>query len=151
MPALDRPIAADHSASIVVDFPYGITGGTGTYGARFNPDAQVLATADGHPRAVAFLARVPAPAVAGLSKHAFYASLVRIWHGTNRASAAELAAASRDARAMNVGWVLIWPQQHERHGRQVRYWNAGAEKFLRRTGFRYAYQADGVRVYRAVR
>src|ERR1700728_1932500 len=42
LPAVDRPIAADHSHSIVVDIPYGIRGGTNFSGKGFDPDAQVL-------------------------------------------------------------------------------------------------------------
>jgi hypothetical protein len=149
LPALDRPIAASRPGSIVVDFPFGICGGLPTYGAQFPPEAQVLATADGHPRAVGFVARVPAPTIAGISEHAFYAGLVRIWRGTTRNSPAQVAAARLDARAMNVGWVLVWPQQQLRDGRTVRFWNPGALSYLARTGFRFAYQADGVLVYRA--
>jgi hypothetical protein len=149
MPALDRPIAADHSGSLVVDFPFGICGGTGTYGAQFSPEAQVLATADGHPRAVGFIARVPAWTVAGIERHTFYTGLVRIWRAAARNSPAEVAAARMDARAMNVGWVLVWPQQRILHGKRVRYWNQGVTGYLHRTGFRFAYQADGVLVYRA--
>ncbi len=59
LPALDRPIAADHSASIVVDVPFGVRGGVPLpgEGAAFDPYAQVLSTADGHPRAVGYLSR----------------------------------------------------------------------------------------------
>jgi len=149
MPALDRPIAAGPPGSVVVDFPFGICGGLPAYGAQFPPEAQVLATADGHPRAVGFIARVPAPTIAGISHHAFYAGLVRIWRGTTRNSPAQVAAARLDARAMNVGWVLVWPQQHLLGGRLVRFWNRGVISYLGRTGFRLAYQADGVLVYRA--
>src|SRR6266851_3867945 len=61
LPALDRPIAADHSGSIVVDVPFGVRGGVplAWEGGVFNPEAQVLATADGHPRAVGYLSRLP--------------------------------------------------------------------------------------------
>lgn len=149
VPALDRPIAADHSQSIVVDFPFGITGGTGAYGARFSPEAQVLATADRHPLAVGFIARVPAPTVAGLKRHPFYTGLVHIWRGNVRPTPAQVAAGRRDARSMGVGWVLVWPQSHLVHGKPVRFWNRGAIRYLHRTGFRYAYRADGVLVYKA--
>jgi len=98
---------------------------------------------------VGFIARVPAPTIAGISHHAFYAGLVRIWRGTTRNSPAQVAAARLDARAMNVGWVLVWPQQHLLGGRLVRFWNRGVISYLGRTGFRLAYQADGVLVYRA--
>jgi hypothetical protein len=151
LPALDRPIAASPPGSIVVDFPFGICGGLPVYGAQFPPEAQVLATADGHPRAVGFIARVPAPTIAGIRDHAFYAGLVRIWRGTARNSAAQAAAARLDARVMNVGWVLVWPQQHLRGSTLVRFWNPGVIRYLGQTGFRLAYQADGVLVYQAAR
>src|SRR5215469_597483 len=43
MPALDRPIAADHSGSIVVDVPFGVRGGVplAREGGAFDPEAQV--------------------------------------------------------------------------------------------------------------
>jgi hypothetical protein len=138
LPAVDRPIAADHSHSIVVDIPYGIRGGTNFSGRGFDPDAQVLATADGHPRAVGFISRVPAPTLAGLNKHAFYARLVATQEG-QRSTPAELAAAGRDARRMDIGWVLVW--NWETPGKAVL-------KYLRETGFRFAYSTKNVRVYR---
>ena len=49
-PALDNPIAADHSNSIVVDAPFGLRGGTGVTGLPFPPQTQVLASHDGHTR-----------------------------------------------------------------------------------------------------
>jgi hypothetical protein len=149
MPALDRPIAADRSKTIVVDFPFGICGGTGTYAAQFRPEAQVLATADGHPRAVGFIARVPAPTVAGIAGHAFYAGIIRVWDGKVRNTPAEVTAARDDARAAHVGWVLVWPQRRMLGGKPVPYWNQGVIGYLRQTGFRFVYQADGVLVYRA--
>ncbi len=149
LPALDRPLADSRPGSIVVDFPFGICGGLPTYGAQFPPQAQVLATADGHPRAVGFIARVPGPVIAAISRHAFYAGLVRIWRGLTRNSPAQVAAARSDARAMNVGWVLVWPQQHVQGGKPVHFWNPGVLSYLGRTGFRFAYTADGVLVYRA--
>jgi hypothetical protein len=141
LPALDRPIAADHSNSIVVDVPYGIRGGTNFTGSGFDPDAQVLATADGHPRAVGFISRVPAPTVAGLNRHAFYARLVAT-EDEDRNTPAELAAARLDARRMGIGWVLLWNFQGGQRPAVMRY--------LRETGFRFDYMADGVKVYRPI-
>jgi hypothetical protein len=138
LPALDRPIAADHSDSIVVDIPYGVRGGTNFAGAGFDPDAQVLSTADGHPRAVGFISRVPAPTMAGINQHAFYARLMAI-QDWQRTTPAELAAARLDARHLGIGWVLVW-----RTGAQT----PAIVKYLHETGFRFDYQADGVRVYR---
>jgi hypothetical protein len=142
LPALDRPIAADHSNSIVVDAPYGLRGGVPLYGGQFAPQSLVLATADGHPRAVSYTSWVPAPTLAAIKKHPFYTELVS---STNyitgepvvvRATRAQLAAAERDARRMDVGWVLVWSG------------NPLTERYLTLTGFRLAYRADGAAVYR---
>jgi hypothetical protein len=69
------------------------------------------------------------------------------WRGTTRNSPAQVAAARLDARAMNLGWVLVWPQRQLRDGVPVRFWNPGVLSYLTRTGFRFAYQADSVLVY----
>jgi len=138
LPAVDASIAADHSGSLVVDVPFGLRGGTGAYGGEFDPEAQVLATADGHPRAVGFLSRVPAPTVAAMRKHAFFGRLVATqngWHSTP----AQLNAARLDARHLGIGWVLVWK------------WGGGQQRcvrFLEETGFRLDYTADHVQVYR---
>ncbi len=138
LPAVDRAIAADHSGSIVVDVPFGIRGGTYIYGGRFDPDAQVLATADGHPRAVGYISRVPRPTITGMEKHPFYAQLVARQQ-RERGNPADIAAARRDARQMHIGWALLWSWPN--HSPQV-------IQYLRAVGFHYAYQADGVLVYR---
>jgi hypothetical protein len=140
LPRLDRPIAADHSGSVVVDVPYGLRGGIPEYGSMFPPEALVLATADGHPRAVAYTSRVPATTVAAISKHAFYADLIHSQHYNTthyiQLSAAQIAAARRDVRHLDIGWVLLWRR------------NRADRRFLAQTGFRFDYRADGVLVYR---
>jgi len=140
LPAVDRPIAADHSKSIVVDVPYGIRGGTNFTGGSFDPDAQVLATVDGHPRAVGYISRVPAPTLAGLEKDAFYVRLMAAQRGY-LSTPTELAVARQNARRLNIGWVLLWrwPGGH----------SATVTRYVRATGFRLDYSADGVWVYRA--
>jgi hypothetical protein len=141
LPAVDGPIAADHSGSIVVDVPFGIRGGTQILGGRFDPEAQVLATADGHPRAVAFLSRVPGPTIAAISEHAFYARLIATAHG-QQSTPAQLAAARLDARHLGIGWVLVWSWS----GRSGRI--RPSIRYLHEMGFRLDYRADGVKVYR---
>jgi hypothetical protein len=147
LPAVDGPIAADHSASIVVDVPFGVRGGVPLpgEGAPFDPEAQVLATADGHPRAVGYLSRLPPRALAAIQRHPFYAGLLALgrqpgqplsaaWaHG---GGPAQIAAARQDARRMNVGWVIVWQQ------------SPATQSYLARTGFRLDYTADGAQVYR---
>ncbi|HEV3068239.1 MAG TPA: hypothetical protein VGY50_10350, partial [Streptosporangiaceae bacterium] len=148
LPALDRPIAADHSSSIVVDIPFGVRGGVPLHGegGKFDPEAQVLATADGHPRAVGYLSRLPEPTLLAVQRNAFYAGLLSAQGGQPRGLAesvtgtrsypALLAAASADVRRMNIGWVIVWQQ------------SPAVLAYLASTGFRFAYAADGAWVYR---
>jgi hypothetical protein len=142
LPALDRPIAADHSNSIVVDAPFGLRGGIPLYGGQFAAQSLVLATSDGHPRAVSYTSWVPAATITGIKKQLFYTLLVSSSNyiaGTPvvlKASPAELAAARRDARRMHVGWVLVWTT------------NPLIDRYLVATGFRLDYRADGAAVYR---
>jgi hypothetical protein len=147
LPALDRPIAADHSASIVVDAPFGIRGGVPLprEGAAFDPESQVLATADGHPRAVAYLSRIPAGTLAGIRRDPFYAGLLDA-QGAPRVLTEQLtgtssyqgllAAARQAARRTDIGWVVLWQRSPE------------IQRYLRQTGFRLDYTADGAQVYR---
>ncbi len=148
LPSLDRPIAADHSSSIVVDVPFGIRGGVTLpgEGAAFDPHAQVLATADGHPRAVAYLSRIPDQTLRQIIAHPFYRDLLALQRRARPIRAAlagrpryqgMLTAARLDARKMDVGWVIVWHPV------------AGLTQYLTRTGFRFGYRADGVPVYRA--
>jgi hypothetical protein len=76
----DSLIAADHSGSIVLDLPFGIRGGIPVYGAPFFPKALVMATADGHPRAIAYSSRIPQSVITRMSAHPFYSSLVYVQH-----------------------------------------------------------------------
>ena len=149
LPALDAPIAADHSGSIVVDFPFGLRGGIPEYGRPFSPRALLIATADGHPRLIAYTSWVPARTREQIAAHPFYAALEKVQHGIplaplknaagNQVTPEQVAAARADARKLGVGWVLVWTTQ-----------NPVIKPFLDATGFRFSYQADGVSVYRPV-
>jgi 4-amino-4-deoxy-L-arabinose transferase-like glycosyltransferase len=79
-PRVDRAIAADHSQSVVVDIPFGMRGGIPVYGAPFFAKALVMATADGHPRAIAYTSRVPQPTISAIAAHPFYYDLIYIQH-----------------------------------------------------------------------
>jgi hypothetical protein len=157
MPKLDRRIAADHSPSIVVDFPFGIRGGPPIYGPGFNPETEVLATADGHPLADGLISRVPSSTLNGIQSHAFYVGLNYVIHQSKHTAGYYLgrngvyytyppsskkyltkvewlaleAAAKQDARRMNVGWVIVWPQQQVPHS---------IAHFLTATGFKLDYR-----------
>jgi hypothetical protein len=136
LPALDRPIAADQSGSIVLDIPFGLRGGLPLYGRPISPLALLLATADGHPRAISYTSWVPAPTAAAITAHAFYRHLIAAQHG-QRSSPGQQAAAQRDARRMRIGWVLAWDRLRP-----------AVSRYLAATGFRFSYRADGVSVYR---
>ncbi|HEY2442409.1 MAG TPA: hypothetical protein VGI31_04695 [Streptosporangiaceae bacterium] len=151
MPALDRPIAADHSDSIVLDVPFGVRGGVPLpgEGAEFAPEAQNLATADGHPRSVGFLSRTPEPTLAAIKREPFYAGLLAAQeeprtlsrllkaarHGQH-AALAELAADRLNAQRMDIGWALVWDQ------------TPTIASYLKDTGFVFDYRAYHVLVYR---
>jgi hypothetical protein len=143
-PALDRPVAADHSGSVVVDVPFGMRGGIPLYGGLIPPPALVMATADGHPRAESYTSWVPGPTIRQIKSQLFYRLLV----GTQNflagkpvvlhATPAQLAQAARNARQMHIGWVIVWVK------------NPVAARYLAATGFRLDYRADGASVYRPV-
>jgi hypothetical protein len=147
LPALDRPIAADHSGSIVVDVPLGVRSAVPLpdEGAAFNPEAEVQATADGHPRAVAYISRLPGSTLAAVKRHPFYADLLEaqgdpgaVYHQllASQAHPAWLQAARADARRMHVGWAIAWSHTPE------------ILNYLRAVGFRFGYAAGGALVYR---
>lgn len=136
LPALDGPIAAQHTNSIVVDLPFGIRGGLPVTGDGFSPETMVLATADGHPLADALISRIPAVTLTGIERSPFYAALLRAQRGHIQTTVTEFRQARASARQMNIGWVLVWRRQ------------PAVLRVLRMTGFRLAYEADGVLVYR---
>jgi hypothetical protein len=136
LPALDGPIAADHSHSIVLDVPYGLRGGIPLFGSSITPQEQLLATSDSHPRAISYTAWVPEPTVRAIEKHPFYVRLAAAQRG-EPSTPAELSRARRDARRMDIGWALVW-----RRG------PAAVLPYLIAVGFRFDYRADGVSVYR---
>ncbi|MGD0376811.1 MAG: hypothetical protein ABSB01_19770, partial [Streptosporangiaceae bacterium] len=136
LPALDGPIAADHSHSIVLDVPYGLRGGIPLFGSSIVPQEQLLATSDSHPRAISYTAWVPEPTVRAIEKHPFYVRLAAAQHG-EPSTPAELGRARRDAHRMDIGWALVW-----RRG------PAAVLPYLIAVGFRFDYRADGVSVYR---
>jgi hypothetical protein len=135
LPALDGPIAADHSHSIVVDVPFGIRGGLPVIGAAFAPETQVLATADGHPLADAWISRIPHDTLADVARQPFYAALLNAQGSRQTSSPALLHAAWENARALGVGWVVVWRS------------SPAIARVLHITGFHFAYRADGASVY----
>jgi hypothetical protein len=155
LPAVDGPIAADHSGSVVVDVPFVISGPV-KYG--FQPGAPQyalnLATQDGHPRAMSYASGVPMRTIDGIKAHPFYSGLADAENG-NTVTPALLAAARQDLRTLHIGWVVVWgpswtpsfPLGHIDTKERDRV-NRRAELYLAELGFKFDYQADGVLVYR---
>jgi hypothetical protein len=153
LPALDGPIAADHSGSVVVDVPFEIAG-PAKYGNNIAPYALNLATEDGHPRAMSYSSGVPRRTIAGIKAHAFYSGLVDAEVGTG-ISPARLVAARQDLRTLHIGWVLVWDPSWvpsfplgQIKTAHVEAQDQRVIHFLGATGFKFDYAADGVAVYR---
>lgn len=149
MPALDAPIKADHSGSVVVDIPAGVRSAVPLpgQGDQFNPEAQVLATEDGHPRTIAYVSRMSISYLNRINAHPFYRYLLELQRDDSKAfisalfgrpsqGSAELTAARLDAQRMNVGWAIVWSPEKI------------YQRYLTAVGFRVAYRADGIPVYR---
>ena len=149
MPALDQPIAADHSHSVVVDIPFVIRGPERFGGAAAADYPLVLATADGHPRAIAYTAGIPQRTIKGIRRQPFYADLVRAGEGV-KLTPAQVTRARQDARTLHVGWALVWTRRWAGPARlsaSILYYR-NIERYLAETGFKFDYTADGVMVYR---
>jgi hypothetical protein len=136
LPALDGPIAADHSPSVVVDVPFGLRGGLPITGGAFPPQTLVLATEDGHPLADALISRIPPQTLAGIRRYAFYKALLNAQGGPRQNSPSLLRQAWHSARRIDVGWVVAWQRR------------PAVLRVLRAAGFRLSYRADGAWVYR---
>jgi hypothetical protein len=137
-PALDRPIAADHSGSIVVDVPFGLAN-VPSYGLEPAAQAILMATADGHPRAICYASWVPTKTIAAIERHPFYVQLNQAQQGLE-VGQAQVAQARADLRTLHVGWVVVWLAKPDQ----------SLTRYLSATGFRFAYRADGASVYRPV-
>jgi hypothetical protein len=136
MPSLDGPIAADRSHSIVVDVPFGLRGGVGLTGFAMRPQSLILATADGHPRAISYTSWVPRPTRNGIWDDPFYRCLYRAQNGHRTDCHGQvLINARRAARRADIGWVIVW---HKR----IRAARPTVIAYLYATGFHIDYQVD---------
>jgi hypothetical protein len=171
----DAGIAADHSQSIVVDLPFGMRGGIPVYGAPFFPKALVMATADGHPRAIAYTSRMPRSTISAIAAHPFYADLIYIQHQvpmvcpwavpsvspTDRSHQAEATGCPQPAGVVPLDASKLSPTQlaaarldaQRLHIGWVVVWKRNISvagfvlPYLKDTGFKYAYRDGNVLVY----
>jgi hypothetical protein len=132
LPRLDGFLAGGHPNSIVVDFPFGLRGGVGITGSEIAPDAMLIATQDGHPRAISYTAWVSPPSAAGIASHAFYRYLYEAEY-SELLSPRDLQAARTDLKTLNVGWVLMWRNMWTRNSPKLRY--AHVYQYLKAVGF----------------
>ncbi|MDR2984877.1 MAG: glycosyltransferase family 39 protein, partial [Nocardiopsaceae bacterium] len=133
LPDLDRPIARDHSKSIVVDVPFGLRGGVGITGQPISPSALVLATHDQHRRAISYNAWVSKLANKGIASHPFYRYLY-VAEKAGHLYPSRIAAARKDLKTLNVGWVIEWRNVWTDHHQWARY--KRLTKYLENVGFR---------------
>jgi hypothetical protein len=109
LPAVDGPIARDHSNSIVVDLPFGLRGGVNLTGFPIPPPALVQATADGHPRAVSYTSWVPLATIQGMDRIPFYNILSKAEFGgrfPNNGRA--MVMVRHSVGRINIGWIVVW-------------------------------------------
>jgi hypothetical protein len=145
MSGLDGPIAADHSGSIVVDIPFGLRGGVGVGGQPIPPQALIVATADGHPRAESYTSWVPQATSKAMMSRYFYRFLDAAQTGGRfPPDGRDRPLAERSARKLNIGWVIVW-HTSRRAGRPT------VISYLYATDFKIAYQvhdgATGITVW----
>jgi hypothetical protein len=133
LPSVDRLISADHTHSIVVDIPFGERGGVAAIGSPIPPQALVLATSDGHPRAISYTSWVPGPTISGITGHAFYRYLIAVELSGHSLSPAQISQARADLRTLGVGWVVEWRSIWLQHHPLERYWHVNT--YLAAVGF----------------
>jgi hypothetical protein len=111
------------------------------------PESLVLATADGHPRAISYTSWVPQPTRAGIVRDAFYRCLYGAQNGPRHVcDAAQVAQARASLRSgPRIGWVIVWhSRKHAARPTVISY--------LQATGFRIDYRVNipntGITVWR---
>ncbi len=134
MPSFDSTLVADHSRSVVLDVPFGLRGGLSLTGAAISERALVLATEDGHPRAVSYTAWVPRPTITAIEKHPFFKYLLKYQGATSYPKPHELKLAAADLKTLHIGWVIEWANLWRSHHPMQRL--AKLETYLHKLGFR---------------
>jgi hypothetical protein len=134
MPLLDAKLAADHSNSIVLDVPFGLRGGLSLIGSPISERSLLLATSDGHPRAVSYTAWVSRTTINEIMAHPFYRYLMEYQNATSYPTPAQLKVAAADLKTLNIGWVIEWDNLwRENHPAQRL---GKLQAYLRELGFR---------------
>ena len=138
LPRLNHFLSSDHSGSIVVDFPYGLRGGIGATGSEIAPAAMLIATYDGHPRAISYTSWVSKVAINGIARHAFFRYLYEA-ERSEILSAGDVSRARADLQTLHVGWVLMWRNVWTLHKPRWRY--GYIDRYLTAVAFRHVKSA----------
>src|SRR5258706_322468 len=138
LPRLNHFLSSDHSGSIAVDFPYGLRGGVGATGSDIAPAAMLIATDDGHPRAISNTSWVSKVAIKGIARHAFFRYLYQAEDNVSL-SAADVSRAKADLETMHIGWVLMLRNVWTRHKPRWRY--GYIDRYLTAVAFRHVKSA----------
>jgi hypothetical protein len=147
LPALDRPIAADHSGVDCRGCP--VRRAQRRAAARRGSRLRLRCRGADHRRRpsahYAYISRLPESTLAAVKRHPFYADLLKaqdepgVLHAALLAGPADpawLQAARVDARRINVGWAIVWSP------------SSVILDYLQAVGLRFDYRADGALVYR---
>lgn len=133
MPGVDQPLTHDRSNSIVVDVPFGERGGVSVIGFDIAPSSLLIATHDGHRRAISYTSWVANPMKLQIEAHPFYWNLISV-EGAGAPSRGQLRRVAADLRGLHIGWVIEWRDIWIRHHPGERY--AHVNSYLRKVGFR---------------
>ncbi len=144
LPAVDGPIARDHSNSIVVDLPFGQRGGVNVTGQPLPPPALVQATADGHPRALSYTSWVPLSTIQGMNRIPFYNILSQVQNGHSFPNTGrQMIMVRHSVGRINIGWIVVWrpPGGRPRGTKSLQGLGGrpGVTRFLYAAGFRPRY------------
>ena len=137
---LYEPVRRDKGSSIVVDVPLTFAGGNGGVGDPGPVEAMLRATEHGHPIAGGFVSRLAHQRTDRLTQHRFYTDVLAIQKGLGNNPGfrpPDPREGADDARRLNVGWVVVWPDA-----------SSDVPEYLRRAGFVPDRNVDGIRLYR---
>ena len=135
---LYAPVIADKTRDLVVDVPYGLTTGYWLWGNMpIGLEDEIYATEHGHPIAGGFVTRLSPKRLGIAVGHRFLTDLIALEGTTVPQVAAvpppNVTLGAADARAMNVRWVVVWPNA-----------NRAVLLYLKRVGFRQVRTQNGV-------
>jgi hypothetical protein len=139
--ALYEPIREQEGDSIVVDVPLAFADGFKVIGDPLPPEGLLRATEHGHPVATGFVSRLTPNREKALIGHRFYTDII-VQQLPDQPDFGfpppDPEAGAADAAAMDVGWVVVWPEA-----------SSAVRRYIRAVGFRFEHRVEGIELYRA--